>query len=637
MINYVIGALILLILVPFYQLFGMGITNTNERHTYSFVVGFFAYTALTAIIGIPIQLLNGSWRIFFIAMIVLWIAIIGFIGWSFKHKRIVLTKAFFISYLKTVSILVLCSIVVLFITLQFPEFFWTNNLTDGGFYINRMANLPYLEHTVTTDVITGLPTNLLFSYAVNTFDLESSVYIYLSGISPTVYARFFLALMNIYIFLNIYSLCCEFLFNKWKLTTANFIYPCFGAGFYMLICICGARFIPEFYEGWRLASALYFGSTFCMAVAPLALLIPIINKDVKGVKEIIWIAVVCIVLVSRSTVCLPIIAIFALVYFFYKIVMLDKRWQIKAGLTAGYCIMLFAIAVVLTNANLIPFENNNLFMDTLHTPLSYFVFIAAAVGAYVLKDRNISILIWSILGCIIIVNLTPVLKNIIFLASQLDFVYQRMVITLFIFVYFIAVACIFCFAIQYIRNTKAQLAVSVVTLCVCFYSTCSIKGFTIHSVRDNFALYKHNIELIPWSTTALGNELEQYYDETGTTLYAMVPNGMGLDGYPHIISSIVRYNTPHTVVVSGALRISKDYVYEGNPFDGFTLEDQEKVEMLRNASDENSIEEAKEVLATYPFNCIVLVGSPNDSSQVMEQLGFYPVAVVKGVYVIYVK
>lgn len=636
MINYFIGALILLILVPLYQLFGMSITKTNEKHTYSFVVGFFAYTAIAAVIGIIIQVLDIKWIVFLGAMIAMWLAIIGFIGWSIKEKRIVINKAFFISYFKTEVVLVLCAIVILFFSLQFPNYFWSNNLTDGGFYINRMANLPYIENALTTDVITGLPMALRFSYAINTFEIEASVYIYLSGISATVFARFFLSLLNIYVFLNIYSLFCDIVFKKWKLKNKSIIFPCFGVCIYLLFCICGSTFIPNFYEGWRLRSAIYFGSTFCMAIAPFALAIPILDKSIKGLKEVIWIAVACLVLISRSSVCLPVIVVFALVYFFYQILLLNKQWKIKAGLIAGYVAILSIVAFALSKANLVPFSND-MFFDTLNVPLSYFAFIVSAVGAYFIDNKKISLFIWSLLGGILVLNLVPGLNGIIYLASQHDFVYQRMMITLFIFVYFLAFAFAFYFAIKYIKNNIARITLSIASLAICFYSTCNILDITPRTIRNTFAIYKHNIELIPWTTTALGNELENYYEETGTTLYAMIPNGLILDGYGHIISSIVRYNSPHTISVSGTLRIRDKYTYEGSPFNGFDLEDQGKVETLTNESDEASIEQAREVLDEYPFNCIVLVGTAEDTSKTMEKLGFYPVGNVDNVYVIYVK
>ncbi|MFV0255162.1 MAG: DUF6077 domain-containing protein [Erysipelotrichaceae bacterium] len=628
MINYLKGICILLTLISTYQLLGMAISKSNKQHGYNFVIGFFAYTALLASVGIFLQLLNSKWIYFLIISLLLWLAIIIFIVYSIKKKRIILNKEFFSSYLKTTIVVLLAALVVFFITMQSPAAFWINNMTDGGFYINRMANLPYLPTLSTFDPITGLEAPFSLSYSLNTFELESSLYIFLTNISSTVYARCFLAFLNIYVFLNIYNVFCEFIFSKWQSQYKNLVFTCFSASFYLMLGICIGSYLTNVEEAWRLATAVYFGSSFCMAIAPFALCLPVMDRNIKGFLRIFCIGVVCLTLVSRSSVAIPIIVLFALIYGFYQILHLVKNKLIKTVLVIIYFISLMLIGLILEKLNLVPFVNYELFLSMVSNILSVVVLIIFVISVYFIQDKNIKLLFYCILFGILVFLFIPVLQNIIFTASEFYFVYHRLLITLELFIYFVAFVLLYVSFIKVLNKHQTQVILALATLVLCFAITCHNREISLGSIRKTAAVYFHNSEIISRTTTKLAETLENYYKETKETLYAIVPNGSSSGDYGHIISSIVRYKTPHTIVVSGTLRIYQEYHNEGNMFDGFTLQEQNIIESLSNDSDQATQYQAANILSKYPINCVVLPNSHNNSSEVMSKLGFFYVSSV---------
>ena len=78
MYDYLKGTIFVCLYILFNFLFGTAISKKYDSAPKNFVIGYITFSALLAIVGIPIQIFALSWNIFLIYMAILVVCIISF-------------------------------------------------------------------------------------------------------------------------------------------------------------------------------------------------------------------------------------------------------------------------------------------------------------------------------------------------------------------------------------------------------------------------------------------------------------------------------------------------------------------------------------------------------------------------------
>lgn len=92
--------------------------------------------------------------------------------------------------------------------------FWLGNHQDDGYYITKVATLPYSQIGGNFNYSVGVTSSGFNSYIVNTWELEASVYVKILGIAPTLFLRLFQSIFYYFLLLNVIKYFAESLIYK---------------------------------------------------------------------------------------------------------------------------------------------------------------------------------------------------------------------------------------------------------------------------------------------------------------------------------------------------------------------------------------------------------------------------------------
>lgn len=220
MYDYVVGTILFSLFTLSLYILGTAVLTDEKNSAYRFIIGYLVYSFFVAVGGIIIQIMKLPWLAFFIFMVILIIFLGVFSAYRIKKYKIKIfpdgLKAFISEHW---FLFIICLMLLLIMLLCFIPM-WFNNHLDDGYYINKMAVLPYTNEPFNIIPSTGFLRESKFDpYTLNTHELEASFYIFISKITPTVYARFFLAGFNYFLLAN-----CVYALAKKILDSLNITY-----------------------------------------------------------------------------------------------------------------------------------------------------------------------------------------------------------------------------------------------------------------------------------------------------------------------------------------------------------------------------------------------------------------------------
>lgn len=619
MFEYLKGIVFVFIYILFNFLFGAAISKKNNSVPKNFIIGYIVFAALLAIVGIPVQLLALRWEIFAIYLLLIIMCILIFIVYRLKKYKI-LKGIKFLDVLNDNWFLIFLGIILVAISTVYFEWYWLNNGLDDGYYINRMATLPYIENPFRTSPATGLSTgfSLLDSYIYNIYELEASVYIYLLNITPTLYARCFLAFINYFLFECVIYVFFEkiLLMTKTSIKKANIQY--------FLVIIIIFSFSSEYFSEyniyklqdiWQNASAMYFGSSIVRSMGLMLLILPLLGKKKIIFKDIIVYMITSFALLSKSSIVMPfsiLVAISALIVFLLK----EKK---RLKFEIFFLIVLFIIGIYIGNNTEISQAYRNLFILNIN---SIFIIVSIILGIVTLiYFRNTDVIeIGLYLGIITILSILSPINNIFEKVSMYSFVACRFMtgifILLIIFSYFgFILILVDKFKVIFKKNILNSSAIFL-SLILGFSSVFLYNKGSIVELKNSLNIFINNKYFVPESVIILGNELEKLSDELGKKLYVVMPEGIGVENKAYSLAISIRQFTPSTVSLSALGRYPG--TIEKN-FDNYSVSNQEIFANFTINPNEESTNEFKEILDEYPINCFVTL---NDVDQYSKKLGF---------------
>lgn len=630
MLDYLTGFLFVLLSIVFFYLLGSSLRKKTESFSLNFLVGYIFYSFLIALFLIPIQIFRFSWNLAFAITIILFLLSSAFIAYSIISQKISFTKFALKEMFKNNYFLFVTSFALVFVFLLQFDLIWINNHLDDGYYLVKIATLPYLENPFTTTYATGLPAaaTSFDSYALSSYELEHSVYLYLLHMDPVVYCRIFLNAFNYFLAASTVSAFTESIFLEKKYFNKK-MFQYFGMillffSFEYLYMQTKGLFTVQ--DAWQFSSAMWFGSSIPRVLGIMWIILLFVNIKEISWKQILGAGVICVVLISKSSIALPTVIITG-VAFLIAYALTSEKKNIKFGI--------FLIALLIVLGVLLPDSTtrNDLILSIFQSDFKSFLFIGcvllAALGS-ILFFRNKMVrrtMLTLLLSYLLIA--VPEINDTFECVSMYDFVARRYQTTLIYTTVIIAFIFFIIFCLKYLKPLQKVLipASFLLLLSGAVLTTIPVYGNPLNTL----SVMKNNPKIIPESTVELSKELERLAIENGE-LNVLCPDWVNVDNHRHALSVMLRTYAPDVNVVTALTRYSS--VSEDNEFYGFNAEDQGAYTLFASNPDDTNYYNLDTVLNKYPINCLV---TPTQGFEQYAKSSGYQFVSKTNMYSIYLK
>lgn len=566
MIDYLLCAIFWLVFTVFIYSFGKAITKRKETSfSYGLLLGYLFYSFFVALGGIPLQLLNVQWGFFAVYMAIVWIAILVFT--IYIWKKLELYTRFMQggkSYIANNWILyVVCAVLVLMMLCYYAGF-WLGNHQDDGYYITKVSTLPYGTIGGNYNYALGVENQGFNSYIVNTWELEASVYVKLLGVQPTLYLRLFQSAFYYFLLLNLLKAFSEKLLDgvnqKKNLGLAQYsaiIILLFGMHYLFL----SDTYIFRLRDMFHFNTGMFLGISVVKMMSVLFFLLFFMRKRKITCKMLIGVAGIATVLISKSTVALPIIVVLTLAALI--------EWLFVYYGKTGRIASITLLAVYILTGIILPNQDSIqavVWDDMINAVRSPVIGACAVVFvlSFTLKEdliRKINCIFLMVMAFILL----PEINDVFEMCSVYNFVGGRSLTT---FLYFFVMLNAVYFILLLSRLSVKAIMIKVMYLfggvgliCVMFAGFKAYGGGVLPdnprvgaSIKYCLSVIKNNKYFIPESTVELGEKLESIADDTGEKLHVVTPKIEIVDGVMHPVSIMMRIYAPDIVSVSASER-----------------------------------------------------------------------------------
>ena len=341
----------------------------------------------------------------------------------------------------------------------------------------------------------------------------------------------------------------------------------------------------------------------------------------KAIYMISSYVMIAVVLISKSTIALPIILI--------VIVSSGSVWLIceygKKGviIVGGLGIIYLMMGILLPNSENVELTVKNDVINSLHSSVLYF-FILFFVFSFFMKNKLVYKLNAQLFLMILLI-LLPKVNNVFELLSVYDFVGGRAWSTL-IYYFIILNTIYFCWIIY--TFIKKEIIIKSVCIVMCTTSIgSSVYGFQKYGgeilpanpekkadLKNCLRVIKGNKYFIPNSTIFLGEKLEELSNETDRKLCVIMPNMVIDNDTLHSLSVSVRAFAPDIISASA---IGRYYVNDGSKLSEYK---QINYDQFVAYPDENTMNAFEDELEGTGVNCIVTQSS--NYKEWFDQMGY---------------
>ncbi|WP_286155535.1 hypothetical protein [Thomasclavelia cocleata] len=614
--DYVIGMIFYIVFILFLYFVGSSILK-NDSEPYRFLTGYLIYSVLIGVGGIIIQQLNTSWNVFFGYFILVVIILLIFSFYKIKKENIKLFPLSLKKFLKNYWFLFVISLILIVISLSYQDWIWLNNCLDDGQYLNKMATLPYIDNPFIIAPATGLlgSSNIFRLDVFTTGELENSVYMFLTQVTPSIFARIFMSGFNYFLLVN-----CIFVFAEKIIKSCNINYnkstiqyiSCIVILFIFNWDFLNQSGIIMVQDSWQFNTAMYYGSSIVRTMGIMLIIIHFIDKEKIGLKDVLIVLLISIALTSKSIIALPVIFTSGVAYLLSTYIISEKKYRFIAIMIT---FILIVIGTILGNTEKIS--------SVILTQISYNIdnwFLVLAViillvsfsfKSKVVTKCNLTILI---IGILIIFD--PI-NNIFEKLSVYDFVAARNLTTL-IYTMIIMVSIyiyILLNKLEFMKN-KLVLMYSLSTILLIIGALGSAHIYE-GSILSSYKTVWQNKAIIPSSTIKLGSKLTTLANQRNKAINVIMPEGVMADGDMHSVAIIIRTFAPQIRSISAIGRFG---TCETGAFADYNADEQRIFDNFLVNPNTDTADELEKMLLRYPINCIVLPTS--EDNLYIESMGF---------------
>ena len=353
MINYIIGTISIICFIIFLCMFGTAIYRnyTNISIPKKILTAYIVYSFLNCVVLIPLQLLNFPWLIALFYMILIFVLCIFFSVYSIKKFKLNVIGLQFKAFIKRYYFLVVISFVLILIFLLQFDLIWINNHLDDGYYLVKIATLPYTDNPFRTDYATGLPAVGGFnSYLFSSYELEVSVLVYLLKIDPVIFCRVFLNVFNYFLFAcTIYCVGESIVEATHAKISKNFIqyFSIVSILFSFEYTFLQSTGLFVVQDSWQFSSAMWYGSSIVRTMGIFWVIIPFLNLQKITINVVSKVVIIGLVLLSKSAIAVPIIIVSCVSYLLSFMLTADNR----KGKLCFFCtfLALLVLGIVIPN------------------------------------------------------------------------------------------------------------------------------------------------------------------------------------------------------------------------------------------------------------------------------------------------
>ena len=614
--DYIVGMLFYLVFILFLYIIGSSILK-NDSEPYRFLVGYIVYSVLIGIGGIIVQILNTSWNVFLCYFILVFLMLLIFSFYRIKKENIKLFPRNFKEFLKSYWFLFCISLILVIISLSYQDWIWLNNCLDDGQYLNKMATLPYIDNPFIMSPPTGIvgPNSGFRLDVFTTGELENSVYMFLTQVTPSVFARVFMSGFNYFLLVN-----CIYVFAEKLVKSCNIDYKRYSIQYISCIVILfifdwnflGIKNIISVQDSWQFNTAMYFGSSIVRTMGIMFLITHFIDKEEIVVTDIILVVLISIMLMTHSSIALPVIFTTCMAYLFANYLLLEKRYKFIAIVLI---LLLFLIGIFLGNTDVIStLIYNHLSLNT--DNLFMIITLLIVILSFMFKSRTIlrcNLTLLIIAGLILIDPINNIFEKL----SMYDFVAARNLTTLVYTLVITMSIYVFILLNKFSIYRKNVVVISMITCASLVFGALGTCQIYESGIIDSYKTIWKNKKIIPDSTVKLGEIMSELSKEKKKLLNVIMPETVIINGDPHSLAIIIRTFAPEIRSISAIGRFG---TWETGEFSNYSAEEQKKFdEFLANPNDITA-SNLEKMLDRYPINCIVI--PTNNDNMYIEKMGY---------------
>lgn len=638
MLDYIVCFVFWTALIICLHIIGRAATRGIKSNSYSFVVGYLIYSFPIAIAGVFVQIANIPWWIFAVFVGLLWCALLGWSVFKMKKEKITAFSMNIKQYIQSNWIMLgICATLIGILFFNFAGF-WLDNHLDDGYYVVKAATLPYMGYGDNYSV--GVPHTSLDSYILNTWELEASVYVKVLGVKVTLFLRLFQSAFYYFLFLNVVCALFERIIEAAGLKVGKMASQ-YGAlvvlvfGMYNIFLTNTKLFALR--DMFHFNSGMYLGSSVVKMIGIAILILFYFDRQKISLKMVCGVFAIAVVLISKSTIALPVIIIGSAAYLCTILIYeYNKAGKIVGGmLLTAFCI----ISVFLSNKQEIQDLIQLDVVNSLKSPVVWGAAITFSLSFTfknkVLNKINTFMIIMAAFMAV------PNINNIFKICSVYNFVAGR-AWTTYIYFFTLTGSMYFYLLLEikyHVHERIIKKGYQILTVCLFMVMGCGFWLFggavipnTGH-VTTNFihciSVYVHNPYFMPSSTIQLSESLEELSRETDKQLRVISPEWVYPDGALHGLPVMLRTYAPDIVSVSAANRFGAgaDLSLEGYSQEWY------------DAFVENPCDETLKIFESesqkVDANCVVT--QAGDSGKWLEKIGYQYFAFIDNIYYIWYK
>lgn len=603
--------------------FGMTLLEGKKSVPFCFAAGYLVYSFFVAVGGIAIQLVNLPWKIFAFYMAVLWVGIFIFCGFERKRVREKKTRRGLLNYLKEHWVLLAVCLFLCGMLFFYYNAFWYGNHLDDGYYVTKAATMPYNSTGFRTNYSVGTAQAGLDSYILNTWELEASFYIWLLGVKATLFLRLFQSAFYYFFFVNVLKLLAEQILEKVMpeagKTEAQYVTVItllFG-GYYLFLMDTNLFFVRDMF---RFNSAMFCGAGMVETLSMVLLLVFFTEVRKIDWKMIVSVAVISVVLISKSTIALPVIVIAVFAYLEISLFFEGGR---KGKLAAVLLGVGYAVLGVLLPGG--AGAQKEVYQYVLLAAKSPVVLLSTVmfIGSFFWKKAaviKLNCVFLSCAGMMVIPQINDVFETFsvyAFVAGRAwsSWTYAYVMLNTIYFYLFLR-RCIKRRAIPQCLYAAAGVALAVMDVAgfAAYGGELFLVGEPVGAdMRYHLDVMIENHYFVPNFTIELGEELEALAEEK-EGLRVVMPESVGTNGTVHNLALEIRSFAPHIVVPSAIGRYPVD---EDSELYGYS---QEYFNAFVEAPSEQTARELAAELERCQIDCVVV--NRVECGVYLEEMGY---------------
>ena len=625
-VDYIITIIFYLLFGFFYYILGLSLSRKYKfQETTMVLIGFFVHTSILAIVGILFQIMGIEWKLFFYLSLLWLIVCVLFSLYCTKKYNIKLFEKGILEFIKKYWFFIVLIIIFVLCLLSNMGRLWADNLTDDGYYLVRIANLPYAKNSMLVDNISGLNGTGMGTYALNTWELEMSVYLAISNVLPTIFIRFGLSVFNFVL------ICCgmhSFVANlcnilQKEVKENNYQYYCFIIipAFFMMNLFSQSLLGIHLEDTWKNTSALYYGSSLVRMLGPLILMNYALTINKIKLKDVLEIIIISIVLISRSTTAIPLIFLIGIAFMIVYLIKNNNKL-----LCIGTIVLIIAVSFLVKNNPSLYNYTFNRVMNNLVSILTLIIASAYIILCMIKKNYLYLQYIVFLLIMYLLVLIEPI-NNVYENLSIYEFVSGRTLYSLYFLGYICLITIIMVNLFEKINSTKKIIAILSI-ICLSFsvvltqhlyddVVTVNMEQSKNDTIKHSLSIAKENMSLTPDSTINVGKKLHELEKISTHRLKVITTfDWQIIDGYAHYPALTYRAYAPDIYNYTSIFRTLGENVKTGE----YTWNEHVLICEFANNPNNYTYKKVDNILKEKDFDCIV--SSNGQLEQYLEDSGY---------------